>query len=121
MSRRRTKKADLITPVAVLFGLLAFSNLKKFEVVAIYAAILLVAGAAVFVIYTLLRKRAPATFSLSQSTPSTLAPTRTPPPAMDALDREFERRHSLPTEEAKLSRKRCLEQGDDVLVCRHFY
>ena len=99
--RRKSKKGGLLTPVALLLALLAFANPKIFEVFTFYGIIILVVSAVIFVAYKLLRKQRQAVPSMSMSTPSITTPTRTSPPAMDALDREFERRHSLPTEEAK--------------------
>ena len=99
--RRKSKKGDLLTPVALLLGLLAFSNPKKFEVVATYGVIVLVASIAIFFAYKLFRRKPLSTPSLSQTSSSIATPTRTSAPTIDAVDREFERRHSLSTEETK--------------------
>ena len=103
MSRkRRNKKADLVTPAALLLALLAFSNPKKFEVGATYGAILLVVSVALFIAYKLLRKKPQLGPSLSKSSSSISTPTRISTSSMDAVDREFDRRHTPdPAEDPK--------------------
>ena len=92
--RRKSKNGDLLKPVAVLFVLLILANPKKFEVVATYATIILVISVAIYAAFLLLRRRSKSAPDLVNIVSAISAPARTSTPAIDALDREFERRHN---------------------------
>jgi restriction system protein len=95
--KRKSKNGDLLKPVAVFIALLVFANARRSELVAAYAVIILVLSAAIYVVFLLLRKRSKTATTLSATARPISRTTRTSPPAMDALDKEFERRHTPST------------------------
>jgi restriction system protein len=95
--KRKRKNSDLLKPVAVFIALLIFANAKRAELIAAYAVIISIISAAIYAAFLLLQKRSKSAITLSTTSPPISDTSRTPPPALDSLDRVFEQRHTPST------------------------